>query len=165
MGFWHWLSQNRLGSVEVGSLFVATIALCVDAWARWSDAKAHKRDAEAHELNAKAHQQTNLLTITRSHRELWMEFVHTPELKRVRDANADLETTPVTEAEHVFVTLVIAHTNTVFHGTDRDLVIEYEGMGRDIAEFFSLPIPSAVWRKLKPLQNHDFVEFMEASLN
>jgi hypothetical protein len=160
MGIWGWLSQNKFdlfSSAGIGGLFVTAIAA-------FADARAHRRDAEAHELDAKAQQQNNLLTITGNHRELWLEYLHNPALKRVRDAKANLKMNPVTEPEHVFLTLVIAHTNTVFHGTDHGLVFEYEGLRQDVAEFFSLPIPRAVWRKVKPLQNHDFAQFIDSSL-
>jgi hypothetical protein len=44
------------------------------------------------------------------------------------------------------------------------LIIEYDGLRRDVAGFFSLPVPKAVWQKAKPLQNHDFAAFVESSL-
>ena len=106
----------------------------------------------------------NLLTITASHRDLWKEYLHNEKLARVRDASANIIAHPVTEQEHVFVNLVILHTNSVFYANKDRLVIEYEGSRRDISEFFSLPVPRAVWQKAKPLQNHDFVAFIESSL-
>jgi hypothetical protein len=36
---------------------------------------------------------------------------------------------------------------------------------RDVAQFFSLPIPRAVWEKTKVTQNDDFVAFVESCLN
>jgi len=35
---------------------------------------------------------------------------------------------------------------------------------RDVKEFFSLPVPRAVWIKTKLLQNQDFAAFIESSL-
>lgn len=37
--------------------------------------------------------------------------------------------------------------------------INPEGLRQDIGEFFSLPIPRAIWEKIKSLQNEDFVRF------
>jgi hypothetical protein len=39
-----------------------------------------------------------------------------------------------------------------------------EGLRRDIAQFFSLPIPKSVWGKTKPFQNDDFAKFIESAL-
>lgn len=38
-------------------------------------------------------------------------------------------------------------------------------MRRDVAWFFSLPIPKAVWEKLKPLQDEEFVAYVEECRN
>ncbi|HUZ08190.1 MAG TPA: hypothetical protein VMV89_11975 [Candidatus Paceibacterota bacterium] len=45
-----------------------------------------------------------------------------------------------------------------------DLLVKQEGSRRDIAQFFSLPIPKAVWIKTKLLQNQDFAAFIDSSL-
>ena len=112
----------------------------------------------------KTRQIANLLTITANHREIWKEFSHNPELKRVLDASADLEKQPVTDSEEMFVLMVIHHVNSVYYAVSGQLVIQYEELHRDVAEFISLPIPKAVWRKAKPLQNRDFVAFIESTL-
>ncbi|HXR03203.1 MAG TPA: hypothetical protein VN836_00670, partial [Verrucomicrobiae bacterium] len=49
----------------------------------------------------------NLLTITANHREIWKEFLNNPKLQRVRNPAADTVKQPVTDAEQVFVNLVI----------------------------------------------------------
>jgi hypothetical protein len=41
------------------------------------------------------------------------------------------------------------------------LVVKYEGLRRDIAQFFSLPIPQAVWDRIKVFQNGALVRFIE----
>ena len=57
----------------------------------------------------------NLLTITANHREIWKEFLNNPKLARVRDGAADTVKQPVTDAERVFVNLVIQHINSVYY--------------------------------------------------
>lgn len=106
----------------------------------------------------------NLLTITANHREIWKEFLNNQKLGRIRDAVADTVKQPITDAERVFVTLVILHVNSVYYAMNDHLVIKYEGLRRDIAQFFSLPIPNSVWQKTKQFQNEDFVEFIESIL-
>ena len=107
----------------------------------------------------------NLLTITANHREIWKEFLNNPKLERVRNPAADTVKQPVTDAERVFVNLVIQHVNDVYHTMNDQLVIKMEGFRRDIAQFLSLPIPKLVWEKTKLFQNDDFVAFMESCQN
>ena len=121
----------------------------------------------AHSLRSetKTRRIANLLTITASHREIWKEWLNNPNLGRVRDAGADTARQPVTDAEQVFVTSVILHMSSVFHAMSDQLVVKVEGLRRDIAQFFSLPIPREVWEKIKVLQNDDFVTFVESCRN
>jgi hypothetical protein len=42
------------------------------------------------------------------------------------------------------------------------LAVKPEDLRRDIAQFFSLPIPREVWEKINVLQNDDFVAFVES---
>jgi hypothetical protein len=107
----------------------------------------------------------NLLTITANHREIWKEFLNNPKLARVRDAAADTAKQPVTDAERVFVNLVIQHINSVYYAMSDQLVVKYEGLRRDIAQFFSLPIPQAVWERMKVFQNDALVRFIEECRN
>lgn len=107
----------------------------------------------------------NLLAVTANHREVWKLYLKDKQLARVRDASADTIKQPITDAERIFVNMVIQHLNTVFSATHDQLVVKVEGMRRDIAQFFSLPIPSQVWNNLKPLQNDDFVAFVEGCRN
>jgi hypothetical protein len=106
----------------------------------------------------------NLLEITANHREIWKEFLSNPKLERVRDAAADTAKQPVTDAELMFVSLVIHHINSVHYTMSDKLVVKYEGLRRDIAEFLSLPVPKAVWEKIKRYQNEDFAAFIESAL-
>ena len=107
----------------------------------------------------------NLLSITANHREIWKEFLNNPKLARVRDAAADTVKQPVTDAERVFVNLVIQHINSVYYAMNDQLVVKYEGLRRDIAQFFSLPIPQAVWGRMKVFQNGALVQFIEECRN
>ena len=107
----------------------------------------------------------NLLSITANHREIWKEFLTNPKLARVRDATADTARQPVTDAERVFVNLVIQHINSVYYAVSDQLVVKYEGLRRDIAQFFSLPIPQAVWERMKVFQNDALVQFIEECRN
>jgi hypothetical protein len=130
----------------------------------WFTAFSIRKDAQARKAETKARKAANLLAITANHREIWKEFLNNRKLERVRDAAADTAEQPVTNAEHVFVTLVILHTNSVYYVMKDDLVVDYEGVRQDIGQFFSLPVPNAVWTSAKPLQNQDFAAFVDDSL-
>ena len=114
---------------------------------------------------AKARKVANLLAITASHREIWKEFLNNEKLARVRDASADTAKQPITDAEQVFVNLVIQHVNSVYYAMNNQLVVKVEGLRRDIAQFFSMPIPREIWEQIKVLQNDDFVAFVESCRN
>jgi hypothetical protein len=107
----------------------------------------------------------NLLTITANDREIWKVFLGDKDLARVRSATVDTIKQPITDAERVFVTFVILHMSSTFYAMSDQLVINVEGLRRDIAQFLSLPIPKEVWDKIKVLQNDDFVAFVESCRN
>ncbi len=81
------------------------------------------------------------------------------------DQREDLRHQECTREEEIFVNLVIAHLVTVFYAGKSGLVFKLEGLRRDVAWFFSLPIPSSVWEKAKVLQNDEFVAFVESCRN
>lgn len=106
----------------------------------------------------------NLLTVTSNYREIWKEFLHQPNLARVLDRSVNIANQPVTAEEEIFVNMVILHASAAYYAINDELLMKLEGARRDIAQFFSLPIPNAVWHKTKPLQNQDFAAFIESSL-
>ena len=142
-----WLSENWFNLFStigiVGSLWIAIVSL---------------------RSETKTRRISNLFTITTSHLEIRREFVRNPELARVTDPAADLSKQPITPAEESFVNLVISHTGSVYEALKDELLTKQEGLHRDIAQFFSLPIPNAVWTKTKLLQNRDFAAFIDSSL-
>ena len=121
----------------------------------------------AHSLRSetKMRRVNNLLAITESHRKLWTEFYRHPDLNRVLDERANLRPQEISREEEIFVNLVILHLNSVFYAHKMGLVFKLEGLRRDIAWFFSLPIPRMLWEKSRVLQNDDFVAFVEMCRN
>ena len=148
MDFGGWLANNSFNLLSaigvIGSLWFTSISL---------------------RSETKTRRIANLLAITASHREVWKVFLNDKGLARVRDASADTTKQPVTDAERVFVIFVIFHMSSVFYAMSDQLVVKVEGLRRDIAQFFSLPIPRDVWEKVKVLQNDDFVAFVESCRN
>lgn len=148
MGIWGWLANNSFNLLSavgvIGSLWFTSISL---------------------RSETKTRRISNLIAITANHRDVWKVFLANNELARVRDAFANTAKQPITDAERIFVNMVIQHINSVYFAMNDQLVIKVEGLRRDIAQFFSLPIPSEVWEKIKVLQNDEFVAFVEACRN
>jgi hypothetical protein len=142
-----WFSKNWFVLLQtagiVGSLLFTGISL--------------RRDAKGRKI-------TNLIDLTANHRDLWSEFSRRPELKRVLDPKADTTNQSPTDAEKIFVTLIVVHLNSVYHALDDALTVTPEGIREDVRSLFSLPIPRAVWDEIKTLQDKEFVRFIEACL-
>jgi len=103
----------------------------------------------------------NLINLTDAHREIWSQLYCTPKLARVLDPNANLEETPISETERLFVTLLILHLSSVYHALEEGLSVRPDRLRQDIMELFSMPIPRAVWEEIKPFQDCEFVWFVE----
>lgn len=114
---------------------------------------------------AKSRQVSNLLALTQNHQRLWQDFYHQPDLARVLEETADLKRQPLKRTEEEFVNLVVQHLNGVYQAMKNGLLIKPEGLRREIWAFFSLPIPKAVWEKIKVVQNDDFAAFVESCRN
>lgn len=111
---------------------------------------------------AKTRRIANLIALTQNHRDIWQQMLRRPGIGRVLDEHADLNTMPVTREEEVFVNLVIQHLNVVFHAMRDDLTIQPEGLRRDVAWFFSLPVARSVWDRNRDLQDERFAAFVDA---
>lgn len=103
----------------------------------------------------------NLLKLTEHHREIWSKLIERPSLARVLDPDVNLLTNPITLAEQSYVNMLIQHLSSAFQAMNSGLTIKPEGLRRDVQWFFSLPIPQAIWSQMKPLQNDEFVEFVD----
>ena len=154
MGFSEWFSENWVNIVttvgSIGGLWAAVYALFDNAKARREETKARKV--------------ANLLTITANHRELWKVPLLNPILARVVDPAADVKQQPVTPSEEIFMSMAISHASSTYEALKDELVTKQDGFRRDVRTYYSLPVPNAVWRGTKLLQNQDFAAFVESSL-
>jgi hypothetical protein len=117
--------------------------------------------------DAKARQVENLFALTKQHREIWSMLADRPELSRIMEVTVDLTATPVTRDEELFVTFLIFHLSNAYRAAQAGLFIGPEKLREDIRRFLPLPIPRTIWEKSIPLQDKDFVHFVESggSLN
>jgi hypothetical protein len=115
--------------------------------------------------DTKARRIENLLKLTEQHRDIWRELLHSPKLSRVLDANPDLQATPVTQEEELFVGFLILHLNGAYQAIGNGMFASPEALKTDVMEFFSCPIPKAIWDKQKVFQNKKFIAFVESCRN
>ena len=120
-------------------------------------------DGVARRAETKTSRIANQISLVAAHRSIWQEFLKGRPSSRILDSHVDTAKTPITRDEEIFINLVIQHLDSVFYAMQDRLTINPEGLRRDIRSFFSLPITAAVWEKLKPYQNREFVEFVEAA--
>ncbi len=147
MEVWHWITQHWLELLQsagiIGGLFFTALSFRVDARVRRIG---------------------NLLTLTQHHRDIWTHFYQRAELARVLDESVNLRLAPITDEEAVFLTLLILHLNSAYYAMEEGMFTTPEGLRKDIRWFLALPMPKAVWERIKPFQDVDFVRFVEECL-
>lgn len=106
----------------------------------------------------------NLIAITAAHRDLWQYYADHPEVHRVLNHNADLNSLPVTDAERLFVTSAIHHLSMVHSAKQLGAFSTDQRVDLDIRGFFNLPVPKEVWRSSRALHSPEFVTFVAETL-
>ena len=106
----------------------------------------------------------NLIAVNEEYRHIWREFYERPQLSRVLKRDVNLIKAPISNEEWLFVKMLILHLDTVRRAIKARMFVKIEGLQQDVRELFALPIPRAVWEKIKPFQDRDFVAFIEAVL-
>jgi|SRR5450756_525673 len=130
--------------IETGGIVSSFL---IAAYATWKGEKARKIG--------------NLLQVQEGYDHIWGRLLDRPELGRVLSRDADLARHPVTQQEAAFVKMLFIHLGTVYRTRKAGMFVEVESIRADIRDFLALPIPEAVWGKIRPYQNGDFVRFVE----
>lgn len=107
---------------------------------------------------------SNLLTITNQHREIWSRLFDRPELARVLSESAGPAQSPITAVEALLIRRLILHLSSSYHAIKDGVFLSPEGVRKDIAWFFSLPLPKAVWRRWRDFQDRSFVAYVDGCL-
>lgn len=97
------------------------------------------------------------------HYSIWKELYNRPELARAIEERGALNR-PVTSEERIFVTSVVLNLDGIHRAIKAKMFVRMEGLESDVKDFFSRPVPNAVWKTLKPFQDEDFVAFVEKCL-
>jgi hypothetical protein len=147
MGFLAWIQTHWFDFFQslgiISGLFFTAVSL--------------RRDSKVRRLS-------NLLTFTAHHREIWRHVIENPELARVLEAAPNLKREPISRREELLVLFVTLHLSGMHEAIKKRLVEAPQGLQKDFAWFFSLPIPRTVWQQFKGLQDEDFVRFVESAL-
>ena len=147
VGFSSWVNENWFNVVQtagvVGSLLMA--------------AGAASREAKAREIE-------NILTLSEHHRSLWGAIGGKPEFQRIFNRNTETLTKPVTMNEELALNEIFAHYLTGWRVASAGGITTLRELSDDVADFFSLPIPRAVWERTKKHRNRRFVRFVQNSL-
>jgi hypothetical protein len=138
----HWFDLLQTVSIVGGLAFTAHTIL---------------KDSEVRKI-------ANLIALNQQHQTNWKELYEHPELARITDERVALDTMQLSHEERVFVTSLILHLSVVHRATKAKMFVTVDGLKKDVNEFFSLPIPKAVWEKIKSSQEKDFVAFVEAAM-
>lgn len=112
-------------------------------------------------LEARARRVANLIRLTEQHRDLWERMYSQPELARILDPSANLAKKGVTAEEEMFVIFIILHLSSTYYAIRSGFFQKPHGLRKDINRFFSLPIPRAIWEKVKVLQDAPFAKFVD----
>ena len=147
MEFWGWVTQNAFDLISAAGIIGGLIFTAVSLHSE-----------------TKTRRVANLIALTQNHREMWSEFYKGESLSRFADTKADVQTVPLTLAEENYGKVLITHLASFYRAMKSDLTIKPEGVRQDIHAFFSMPVPRAIWEKFKPVQDEDFVTFVEGSL-
>ena len=107
---------------------------------------------------------TNLIALGDQYGRIWQEFYARPMLSRVLRGDVDLTKETISDDEHLFVKMLILHLDAVRQTTKAGVFVKMHGVRKDVQEFFSYPIPKAIWEKIKPFQDEDFVLFVDDCL-
>lgn len=107
---------------------------------------------------------SNLIRLTEGHRDLWKVYIEEPRLERILSPDVDLRVNPIVALEERFVLLLILHLNATYQAMQDRQVPQPEGVRRDVRWLFSLPIPGAVWKQYKGLQDSDLVQYVDDCL-
>lgn len=113
---------------------------------------------------AKTREIENHLTIAEQHRNLWNEARQRKDLDRIFQTDADVIKIRITVAESEFLNLVVGHFQAGWILSENGAAITLNEMRADVRDFFTLPLPRAVWERTKGMRNRRFVKFVERAL-
>lgn len=83
---------------------------------------------------------------------------------RTFEADANLNTHPITDEEAIFLKFLIEHHSATYRAMKEGLFKTLQSIQGDIRWFFALPISKSVWRAIRSLLEPAFVDSAERRL-
>lgn len=105
---------------------------------------------------------TNLLQLTQFHRQIWNMVIERPDLREA--LRHDFSPTTITDEQRLFIRFLVLHLSASFIATRAGALFEQEGLATDVATFFSLPGPAAVWEEQRRFHTSQFVSFVDQAV-
>ena len=149
---------------SAAALFLNAVASNREAKARNAEAKARLEEAESGRRESKAKEVENLLTNVSQQRDLWTNAYMRPELVRLFQDNVDLSKKPISVVEKECLNQILVQYQVTWCMAEAGGIVTLDVLARDAGDFFSRPLPRAVWEDVKGVINPRFVEFMERAL-
>jgi hypothetical protein len=140
---WDWLEANWIAVIETLTFIIGVVSI---------------RD------NTKARHLSNLISLTKNHRELSTLLIENSALRRTLSPDRNLSKEPLTGNEEEFVNLKILHFKAAFEAIKDGMAVNRTGVVKDVKEFFSLPAILHIWKKTKPYYELKFISFVENAL-
>lgn len=112
--------------------------------------------------NTHALQVQNLIALAAAHREIWRIPLENRELRRCLQSTVLGDLTPTFE-ETVFVRFVVHQLYASFRARSYGMYSYEAGLAADIKQFFSKPIPRAIWLDLRRFQEKAFIAFIDGA--
>jgi hypothetical protein len=106
----------------------------------------------------------SVFALTAAHRDIWSKLYEHPHLARVLRPAVETKSLRLSNEEELFVHMLILHLASSYLARKLGMYLQEDGLRLDVKEFFSLPIPRAVWEKSKVYQDSDFVQFVESCM-
>lgn len=139
----HWFDVAQTAGIIGGLLFTA---------------QTIRKDEKARAIS-------NTIALNEQYNHIWHELYERPELGRILQKDVDLNGHPVSNDETLFLKKLFLYLDVVRRAMQAGIFVKIQGLQKDVQDFFSLPIPNAVWEKIKPFQDGDFVSFVESCRN
>src|SRR3954468_16019751 len=144
MGFLHWLQENWLDLFQTAAIVSGFVAM--------------SRDRRKEKVQ-------NRIYFTERHGNLSRREVYDPKLTRVSQPVIELKASPLTPFEENHVRQKFHHLAATYYATKNGVYTQPTALPEDIRSYIALPIPKAVWRKMKKFLDPDFVRFVEGYLS
>ena len=148
MGFYMWMAGHWFDLLQTASIIAGF----------WTAVHSIREGTKERKIE-------NLFTLTDGHREIWSQLYVHPELSRVLAERVDFKHEPLTREEELFVHTLILHLRAAFKARKFGMQFDDDVVSADIRQFFSRPIPLAVWERSKVFQDSDFVSFVDSCLD